>query len=577
MSITVDSQQKQPKQGFLLLIAAYLVFGVHFNFRNAGGTGLELPYNAFGWIFLSLIFSYGLWQFTKQKQWYSSNGIRLLGVCILLLILPLAFQEFFQASLAGPRVLAITAGLLITLLSYQILRTEAQWNQLLKIILYAGSVEACLCLLQQFAPSIAELGVYKASYGRPFGSFQQPNVAATFIATGLAANLFLFASIKTQRTLIGFCFNALVSSAALLLLGSRVGLLSLLVIVLLAMPLLVSRCLTDLQFRKPFITWFISLTAGLILAGISVYILESGGRSFEHISKTHNRQAIYSQAVDMLIEKPITGWGYGKFESEFLEYFAEHTAKGDYQHPLIANLDHPHNELLLWAVEGGLLGPLVLLTLAVYIVYRVFSHQRIKPALASLILIIPLAAHANTEYPFYQSIAHWFMFCLLIGFLLWQSEHASNNQPRPLKWDFFYRCFALLIPLIAIPLMLLNLQAIKKVTEHHQAGKSNLETLQQVIHPMGQWKRFFFDVMTYRLTQGIRHQDKTALKAYIDWAEAFIQHTPRDIIFLNLANAYWHLGETSKAIDVLAKAHYLLPYNQRIERSYRSALKKVEG
>ena len=59
----------------LYIIAVYLILGIHLNFSNTGGTGLELPYNAFGWIFISLILSSGLNHIAITKVWFKDKAL----------------------------------------------------------------------------------------------------------------------------------------------------------------------------------------------------------------------------------------------------------------------------------------------------------------------------------------------------------------------------------------------------------------------------------------------------------------------------------------------------------------------
>lgn len=60
------------------------------------------------------------------------------------------------------------------------------------------------------------------------------------------------------------------------------------------------------------------------------------------------RRFTFPQTIDMIIEKPFTGYGYGKFEAQYLLYTArQHQLNSSYPAGL-ASMDHPHNELLYW-------------------------------------------------------------------------------------------------------------------------------------------------------------------------------------------------------------------------------------
>ena len=46
----------------------YWLLGMHFFMHNPGGAGLYLPFNAWGWIFASLVMALGLWHVTLSQR-----------------------------------------------------------------------------------------------------------------------------------------------------------------------------------------------------------------------------------------------------------------------------------------------------------------------------------------------------------------------------------------------------------------------------------------------------------------------------------------------------------------------------
>ncbi|RYM63977.1 hypothetical protein BSQ98_11665 [Serratia liquefaciens] len=68
--------------------------------------------------------------------------------------------------------------------------TARQRHAVLYVILSAAAVQALIVLLQLFAPAIAQFWIPSGSL-RAFGIVQQPNVLASFIATGLAIIAYL--------------------------------------------------------------------------------------------------------------------------------------------------------------------------------------------------------------------------------------------------------------------------------------------------------------------------------------------------------------------------------------------------
>ncbi|VTR25979.1 Lipid A core - O-antigen ligase and related enzymes [Serratia fonticola] len=109
---------------------------------------------------------------------------------------------------------------------------------------------------------------------------------------------------------------------------------------------------------------------------------------------------------------------------------------------------HPHNELLLWWVEGGLialLGMLILVWAGLKLVARsrlrdmqAFSYGKASAgeALALCVALLPIALHSQTEYPFYLSALHWLVFLLLLAMLdrLVGPGLSTGMELKRLKW-----------------------------------------------------------------------------------------------------------------------------------------------
>ena len=76
------------------------------------------------------------------------------------------------------------------------------------------------------------------------------------------------------------------------------------------------------------------------------------------------RVAIYVGSLDVIRQAPLFGAGYGQFESAWrAQHAADASPPGNVIQGLHA-LSHPHNETLLWVVEGGLIAFIGLLLLA---------------------------------------------------------------------------------------------------------------------------------------------------------------------------------------------------------------------
>ncbi len=161
-----------------------------------------------------------------------------------LCLLTPVFYSFEFTDHAIPRLLALIGGLLLLFCLYQFPVKESDKYQLLIVILIAVSLESSLGLLQYFFFAEGFWGGYKVGVSRPHGVFLQPNVMASFMATGLAIALFIstrFTLVKSRvaTPLKGLIYFTLFSTSFLLvILQSRTGHLSALLVLALIFPYL---------------------------------------------------------------------------------------------------------------------------------------------------------------------------------------------------------------------------------------------------------------------------------------------------------------------------------------------------
>ncbi len=206
------------------LFVLYWLLGMHFFMHNPGGAGLYLPFNAWGWIFASLVIGLGLWRVTLQQRLVFSSLQGWLWLGALLLLLPMAYPGFELKDYAIPRLLGLFAGLLFLFCLYQWQLVRASRDRLLYLLLGAVAIEALLGLVQYYLLIPGNWLGYDTRANRPYGIFQQPNVMATFMATGLALGGWLELRGNANPWLKGLRYGVSVAASLLLVaLQSRVG------------------------------------------------------------------------------------------------------------------------------------------------------------------------------------------------------------------------------------------------------------------------------------------------------------------------------------------------------------------
>ncbi|WP_234716521.1 PglL family O-oligosaccharyltransferase [Aeromonas caviae] len=526
---------------------------MHFFMHNPGGAGLYLPFNAWGWIFASLVMALGLWYVTLSQRLVVSPLLTAQWLGGILLLLPMAYPGFELKDYAIPRLLGLFAGLLFLASLYQWRFGREARDRLLYMLLGAVAIEVLLGLVQYYLLVPGNWIGYDTQTNRPYGIFQQPNVMASFMATGLSLAIWLELRGDANPWLKGLRYGVILATSLLLvILQSRVGQLG----GVMALLLLSAQLGRERRLGR-----MLALVALGILIGLASQYLMAGARRGLEIYQSGGMRSIYwPYAAKLIAQMPWTGWGYGSFESVFLHHYMADKALNPAMVQIEYNLDHPHNEFLYWAVEGGLAPMLGMVLMGGALLWRLSRAGWVKGA-ALLALVTPILLHTQTEYPFYHAIALWWALLLLLYAMDAEVEEQDygnwgDHLCRP--W-LLLRFMAIAISLIVIPFMLTALHTAWVVTKYERGGYKQPALLLDIVNPMAWLTRVEFDVNAVRLMVGLQANNKAELEAYLDWGQAFVRHTPRANIYANMVIALNALGRTAEADNLRASALMLYP------------------
>ncbi|MFC5705288.1 PglL family O-oligosaccharyltransferase [Aeromonas eucrenophila] len=542
---------------FSVFSGLYWLLGMHFFMHNPGGSGLYLPFNAWGWIFVSLVMGLGLWQVTLRQTLVVSPlqiGLWLGG---MLLLLPMAYPGFELKDYAVPRLLGLFAGLLFLSCLYQWQWERQTRDKLLYLLLGAVAIEAVLGLVQFYLLTPGNWIGYDTRANRPYGIFQQPNVMASFMATGLSLAIWLEIRADANPWLKGLRYGVILATSVLLVvLQSRVGQIGGLLVLLLLAPQL---------YRQQQLVRMLGLVGlGVTLGLASQYGMSGFKREAEEYLSGGARSDIWPFTLRLIFQYWLLGIGYGSFESTFFQAYTEARQFNPNIGMPIYNLDHPHNEFLYWAVEGGLAPMLGMLIMAGALLWRL-SKAGWHRGLALLALVTPILLHTQTEYPFYHAIALWWALLLLIYVLDAEVEEGAHALGHASWREYVYRPWLLLrfaaiaIPLIVVPFMLTAIHTAWVVTKYERGGYKEPTLLLEVVNPMAWLTRVEFDVNAVRLMVGLQANNKEELEAYLDWGKEFVRHTPRANIYANMVIALNALGRAEEADRLRSQALALYP------------------
>ncbi|PXY45021.1 hypothetical protein DMB68_09915 [Flavobacterium hydrophilum] len=227
-------------------------------------------------------------------------------------------------------------------------KTDFKLRQFLMGVAGIAIMESLYCLLQF-------LGIFKSEnkFFEVTGSWNNPNVAAIFLALTVPIFLYLFQTRYRKLFLTGFLFLPI----AMLLLKCRTAFIGTILSILVFYSL--EYKLADwLKNKKNSIT----VKAVFILAIMIGFALSSSLYNAKKDS-ADGRKFIWKVSTQMATKKPLTGYGYGYFEKEYNLYQANYIQKGKATTEELVNAGPvimPHNEILQNAVEGGSIGLLLI-------------------------------------------------------------------------------------------------------------------------------------------------------------------------------------------------------------------------
>ncbi|EKN4696537.1 O-antigen ligase family protein [Yersinia ruckeri] len=559
------------------ILLFWLIFIMPIYLPNMGGSGLKLPQNIITCGVIAAITA-TLWltmparkiiHFTVTSHWI------LLGV--LILAIPLLYTAPHWRDAAFSRWLGLATGVVFYLSWLQSGLSHRWFSWVLYGVLGAVTVQASITLLQFIAPDyVPAWFVYPIVQNRPYGVFQQVNVLASFIATGLALVLLLFllpgfalarnTLERSRKCLLGLIL--VLFSVLLVWLQSRIGWLG---------GGIAGAMLLLLGYRTDKRQTLIA--SGLIVLGmVFAILLQNRGaiENIEHTASTHARLIILHDTLRMIAEKPWLGWGYGGFEYNFQHY---RLAQG----LSTSGLDvvrHPHNEILLWWSEGGVvaaIGILILIFAGTRLGWQVWRQSRQTQGLnqqvvdfniALTFVLIPILLHTQTEYPFSLSAAHWVIFLLLFAQLDRQVSTVSEWRSLSPIISTFLGGAILAISLGVVVLSGGALYANLALTSLERNHWVDIEPARRAIKfdPWVNSERWHYDKQMYSLLVFNRTQDPRLLEEYRHWAQDYLSRR----IDMNVYATWLSIAQYQQDMESYKRIHQeaqgLFPEDPRFSR-----------
>ncbi|CAM4266783.1 PglL family O-oligosaccharyltransferase [Vibrio agarivorans] len=542
-------------QPFITCLALVFLLLMHVFMPNPGGSGLALSFNNTVWAGISLALGIGFYQIsTNHYLRYNKFTVGLLIACGLL-TLPIAYPSAYVDG-ATTRLLGLWGGFLLFVVLQQFRFSNKDKQRILEYIVLACLIEALIGYIQYFFLEPGNGMGYNTVANRPYGIFQQPNVMASFLATGLVISGYLLARKNNKYSSLGdtaiLYLTPVMTTPLLVVLSSRTGWLGALIGVSLIIPYLLR-----FSTKRRAFTWI-----GLVILGVALgFSAAQSQQKSDFIGQKADlespRRYTFPQTLDMVIEKPFTGWGYGNFESTYTLYTArQHQINGNYP-PGLPAMDHPHNETLYWGVEGGII-PLLGLILTAVLTFTRVAQAKKGTRLALLALFVPILLHSQLEYPFYHSAIHWVTLIILLYWLDQRVIRSSTLHFSAITKSLL-RISSLIVPTLTIMYMASALHSNHVLTQFERSYPKEPEILERVSNPLAWQDRYNWDIYSTYLDIGLQTGEKAYIQSYIDWSLEIIQHKPRPAFYKNLVLAHLGMGDEIKAAQTRTEGEFLFP------------------
>ena len=540
----------KPKAAWLFGLAAfYCLIAMHIYWPNRGGSGFYLPWNLVGGIFIALAIL-GAMLFSRPPLAVSGffNWLALGG---LILSLPLLWAQQPWLSEALPRLLGLALGIMAYFALLQIPLDRSRRRRLLTLLLAATVIEALFGLVQYSLLQPGNWIGYNSLKNRPYGIFQQWNLMASFMATGLALALYLLSNRRPLSRSLQWLSTSILVLAPLLLvvIASRVGLLA----ALLLSPLQLWM-LFRINRRRAAAALLLLVTG--VGVGLLLVLINGATRAVTVAEPIFYRLAYWQEALRMIAERPWFGWGYGHFQHDFLHHFYTTHSSGMES----VAISHPHNEILLWGIEGGLLS-LSGIAIVCWGLWRLLQRTRALPLRpAPWIAALPILLHMMVEYPLYLSAAHAVLLLVIL-----RSGDVRRRLRLPHRPQQTLRLLTGIAAALMLPYLLNGLHSALIITAVEKTGLRQFGPMSRVLTPTPWQGRYDYDVQLQRLLQYPQTRDATTLWNYRQWAENEILVRPDANIYINLIAVSRLLQQPQRAADLQRQAHRLFPQDMRFE------------
>ncbi|MDK7100070.1 PglL family O-oligosaccharyltransferase [Klebsiella aerogenes] len=488
---------------------------------------------------------------------------------VFILSVPLLWTPANWISTAVMRSACLVAGCGFLLIIMQLKHSHLVVG--LYLVTLASSVQAIFACQQLMIPQSPWFPLYS---DRLYGSFFQPNLLASYLATGIAVSWALLLPFFCLRSpgyerwrRSGLLIAIILQSAVLVLTQSRTGFLGIVCVVIFF------SCLQWKTSSSTVVRGVLAVISGLILGGL--FLLH--GEDYIELRTGHHsnlaRWSMLKDTLSMILEKPVSGWGYGGFEFSFQHFRVNQSV------PTIVTeiTRHPHNEILYWLAEGGLIA-LCGMLLIIYGLSKIatgifrFENRSVISdgsskgiSLSIGVALVPVIIHTQLEYPLYISALHCVTFVFLLGFV---TQCSQNIIPiKQISVIYSIKLFCIIKAFSVMFIFGFALYGHIVLSDAENFRMEDMTTVNTLPEPV-QWilsERVNFDKNVNILLRYNSTHDEALLYEYRLWAEDYLERRIDQNVYANLISILHHQKRFAEYNFYLREASAFFPRDARFD------------
>ncbi len=533
---------------FLILVGSLYLLFFHIPAWVDNGQGIERYSNQITWLVTLSLILVGIAQLTREKTLRYSKLTCGLSICCILLTLPV-FESDANITRIFPKLSAVWLGWLFFLVLQQISFTNKHKQKLLWFIVLSSLIGATISYVTLITHILGSHLFYARQLWGEYSSYQS---AAIFFITGIVCSGYLL-SRQVKKYQLEF-------SPILLLYITPVYTLPLILqiyspiiwtILLISLGALLTYVIRHATTQR-LVGWSLSILLGTILGVLALYFaLASTNNQMPTVDNSQLLNSV-SQTTDMLIERPFTGYGYGRFGEEYVLYTAhQHSLNANFP-PAIEGLASPHSEILSWAIEGGLVPFLAILLSASFVIFRGYFAKK-GTRLATFSLLLPIVLGCLSSDIMYQTHLHWITLIIL---LYWLDQRVTRYRKISVQiWKIRS------VNMIGIPLILFLGVYLIIVGHNHFYYEKYIQTsiysnLSKMIMPTVYKEKSIIAEVQQQLSKTTQ---TSSLENNIPELLKIIKQEPTLSYYSLLIQCYTKLGQENKALQTQLESQYLFP------------------